>query len=184
MHGPLNVKLMNSSKAAHILWIYTRHMRLDQLCSMAILTSVYRKSCCSLVTETVRTRWQRLNPRHCWELRPTCAVSSHRSNTRENKFRIYRYINYTTFQLTLNNTKTKINLKYTVRFRSYRAVNTPCWLWKHSPNYVHSALVCVRFTPFCFKAHCQFTPPLNLHSLIFSLTSCGWLLAVTLSPCF
>ena len=41
------------------------------------------------------------------------------------------------------------------------------------------------FTPFWSNATCQFTPLLNLHSLIFSLTSFGYLCSITLiSTCF
>ena len=39
----------------------------------------------------------------------------------------------------------------------------------------------VCFTTFCFKDPCQFTPFLNLRSLIFSLTPCGWLRSVALT---
>jgi hypothetical protein len=42
--------------------------------------------------------------------------------------------------------------------------------------------VCI--TPFCFNAHCQFTPLLNSLSLIFGLTSCGWLRCSTLTSYF
>jgi hypothetical protein len=35
----------------------------------------------------------------------------------------------------------------------------------------------VCFTPFCFNAPCQFTPLLNLHSLILVLRLFGWFLA-------
>jgi hypothetical protein len=40
------------------------------------------------------------------------------------------------------------------------------------------------FTPFCFNAPCQFTPLLNLRSLIFGLTLLGWLHSITLTPYF
>jgi hypothetical protein len=33
----------------------------------------------------------------------------------------------------------------------------------------------IPFTPFCFNASCQFTPLRDLRSLIFRLTTFGWL---------
>jgi len=41
-----------------------------------------------------------------------------------------------------------------------------------------------RFTPFYFNTPCQFTPFLNLCSLIFGLTPFGWLCSITLIAYF
>jgi hypothetical protein len=37
------------------------------------------------------------------------------------------------------------------------------------------------FTPFCFNAPCQYTPPLNTRPLILSLKTSGWLGSITLT---
>jgi hypothetical protein len=40
------------------------------------------------------------------------------------------------------------------------------------------------FKPFCFTAHCQYTPLLNFLLLILSLTPFGWLRFITLNSTY
>jgi hypothetical protein len=47
---------------------------------------------------------------------------------------------------------------------------------------IHTTSLC--FTPFCFKAPCQFTTPFNFRSLIFGLTPFGWQHPDMLTPYF
>jgi len=88
----------------------------------------------------------------------------------------YEFKPFSTFFLVVTDLQGSLSVCFTLtqyvsNFQYFNYTPRPCF-----------TSIC--FMRFCFNASCQFTPLLNLYSIIFSLMSFGWLICVYLSLCF